>query len=79
MPTFKRLISGVVQKVDDLTGKITLRHGRIKSLGMDEGMTMVFAVQDPSILKGLKPGDKVRFEPERINGQLMITKIKKTN
>ena len=46
---------------------------------MDEGMTMVFAVQDTALLKGLKAGDKVRFEPDRINGQLMVTKIEKTN
>ena len=39
-------ISGVVQKVDESGGKVTLEHGPIKSLGMDLGMTMVFAVQD---------------------------------
>ena len=26
---------------------------------------------------GLKPGDQVRFVPERINGQFTITKIEK--
>ena len=42
-------------------------------------MTMIFAIQDPAALKGLKAGDKVRFQPERINGQLMVTKIEKVN
>jgi Cu(I)/Ag(I) efflux system protein CusF len=72
-------ISGVVQKVDESGGKVTLEHGPIKSLGMDLGMTMVFAVQDTAQLKGLKPGDKVRFEPAQINGQFTVVKIEKTN
>ena len=46
---------------------------------MDLGMTMVFAVQDTAQLKGLKPGDKVRFEPAQINGQFTAVKIEKTN
>jgi Cu(I)/Ag(I) efflux system protein CusF len=33
-------INGEVQKVDESAGKITLKHGPIKSLGMDEGMAM---------------------------------------
>lgn len=69
-------ISGEVQKIDETAGKITLKHGPIKSLGMDEGMTMVFSI-DPSILKGLKVGDKVMFQPERVNDQLTVTKIEK--
>jgi Cu(I)/Ag(I) efflux system protein CusF len=68
-------ISGVVQ-VDDSAGKIALKHGPIRSLGMDEGMTMVFSI-DPSALKGIKVGDKVMFQPERVNGQLTVTKIEK--
>jgi Cu(I)/Ag(I) efflux system protein CusF len=68
------MISGVIQKVDESAGKITLKHGPIKSLGMDEGMTMVFAI-DTSLLKGLKAGDNVTFQPERVNGQLTVTKI----
>jgi Cu(I)/Ag(I) efflux system protein CusF len=43
---------------------------------MDQGMTMVFNI-DPNLLKGVKVGDKVMFQPERVNGQLTITKIEK--
>ena len=32
-----------VVKVDQSAGKFTIKHGPIKKLGMDEGMTMVFA------------------------------------
>ena len=43
---------------------------------MDQGMTMVFSI-DPSLLKDIKVGDKVMFQPERVNGQLTVTKIEK--
>jgi Cu(I)/Ag(I) efflux system protein CusF len=69
-------ISGVVQKVDEPAGKIMLKHGPIKSLGMDQGMTMVFSI-DPAALMGIKTGDKVLFQPESVNGQLTVTKIEK--
>jgi Copper binding periplasmic protein CusF len=36
------LIDGQVTKVDQSAGKITIKHGPIKKLGMDEGMTMVY-------------------------------------
>jgi len=36
---------------------------------------MVFRAADPAMLKAVKPGDKVRFVPDRINGQFTITKI----
>ena len=36
---------------------------------------MVFRAADPAMLKGIRPGDQVRFVPERINGQFTITKI----
>ena len=38
---------------------------------------MVFRAADPVMLKAIKPGDKVRFVPERINGQFTITKMEK--
>ena len=40
-------------------------------------MTMVFRAVDPVMLKAIKPGDQVRFVPERINGQFTITKMEK--
>jgi Cu(I)/Ag(I) efflux system protein CusF len=71
------MVSGEVKKIDESAGKITLKHGPIKSLGMDIGMTMVFAVQDPSAIKDLKVGDKVMFQADRVNGQITVTKIEK--
>jgi len=48
------MISGVVQKVDASAGKIPLKHWPIKSLGMEEGMTMVLPCRTPASLKALK-------------------------
>ena len=69
------LVEGQVTKIDESAGKITLRHGPIKKLEMDEGMTMVFKAQDPAMLKSVKVGDKVKFDVERVNGQITVTKI----
>lgn len=71
------MVDGQVTKVDESAKKITLRHGPIKKFGMDEGHTMVFAVQDPALLKQVKTGDKVKFVPDRVNGQFVVTKIEK--
>lgn len=68
--------SGEVTKIDVAQGKLTLKHGPIKNLDM-EGMTMVFAISDPAMLKTMKVGDKVTFEAERVNGRLTVTKISK--
>ena len=72
------MVSGQVTKIDESAGKITLKHGPIKKLNMDEGMTMVFRVQDPALLKKVKVGDKVKFDADRVNGQLTVTKIEKS-
>jgi Cu(I)/Ag(I) efflux system protein CusF len=71
------MIDGQVTRIDQSQGKITLRHGPIKRLDMDS-MTMVFRVQDPAMLKGVKVGDKVKFEADRVNGQITVTKIQKS-
>ncbi len=71
------MTDGQVQKIDSAASKITLKHGPIKNLDMD-GMTMVFRVQDPAMLKGLKAGDKVKFAADRLNGQITIVKLEKS-
>jgi Cu/Ag efflux protein CusF len=73
-----QMVDGQVTKIDQSAGKITLKHGPIKKLDMDEPMTMVFRVQDPAILKQVKAGDKVKFDADKINGQFTVTKIEKS-
>jgi Cu(I)/Ag(I) efflux system protein CusF len=70
-------VPGQVMKLDEPAQKITIKHGPLKKFDMDEGMTMVFRAADPAMLKAVKVGDRVRFVPERINGQFTITKIEK--
>ena len=71
------LVDGQVTKVDVDAGKITIRHGPLKKFDMDDGMTMVFRAGDPAMLKLVKAGDRIKFVPERINGQFTVTKIEK--
>jgi Cu/Ag efflux protein CusF len=70
-------ISGEVKKIDEGAGKITLKHGPAKSLGMDEPMTMVYRVRDPALLKQVKVGDKVTFEAEEAASGYTVTRMQK--
>ena len=71
------MIDGQVTKIDESAGKITLKHGPIKKLDMDEGMTMVLRAADPAMLKTVKAGDKVKFDADKVNGQFTVTRIEK--
>jgi Cu(I)/Ag(I) efflux system protein CusF len=70
-------IDGTITKVDTSAGKITIKHGPIKKFDMEDGMTMVFRAQDPAMLQAVKPGDKIKFDAENVNGQFVVTKIEK--
>lgn len=76
-PAYAAPVDGQITKIDNAQAKITLKHGPITNLDMD-GMTMVFAVADPAALKTVKVGDKVKFEADRVNGRLTVTKIEKS-
>ena len=72
------MANGEVKKIDEAAGKITLKHGPIKKLDMeDESMTMVFRVQDPAMLKQVKVGDKVKFDAERTPAGITVIKMQK--
>ena len=70
-------VNGEVKKIDEGAGKITLKHGPAKNLGMDEPMTMVYRVKDPAMLKQVKVGDKVSFEAEEAASGYTVTKLQK--
>ncbi|UGY20819.1 copper-binding protein [Bradyrhizobium septentrionale] len=70
-------INGEVKKIDEGAGRITLKHGPAKSLGMDEPMTMVYRVKDSALLKQVKVGDKVKFEAQEGDGGYTVTAIQK--
>jgi len=71
-------INAEVKKIDEGAGKITLKHGPAKSLGMDEPMTMVYPVKDPALLKQVKVGDKVKFEADVSADGIVVTKLQKS-
>lgn len=68
---------GVVTRVDESAGKITIRHGPMPKFDLHSTHNMVFRAADPAMLKQVKAGDKVRFEADRIKGQFTVTKIEK--
>jgi Cu/Ag efflux protein CusF len=77
LPAVAQEVSGTVKKIDEAQGKLTIDHGPIKKLDMD-AMSMVFRAGDPAMLKGLKAGDKIKFDADRVNGQITVTKLQKT-
>jgi Cu(I)/Ag(I) efflux system protein CusF len=71
------LTDGLVTKIDSSAEKITIKHGPMKKFDMEDGMTMVYRVQDPAMLTAVKAGDKVKFDAEHVNGQFIVTTIQK--
>lgn len=69
------LSEGVVRKVDKAQGKLTVKHGPLENLDMP-GMTMVFRVEDTSLLDQVKPGDTIRFRADRAKGTFAIITLK---
>lgn len=76
LPAAAQSVDGTVTKVDQGQQKLTIKHGPIKNLDM-EGMTMVFRAADPGMLNGLKSGDKIKFDADRVNGQITVVKLQK--
>jgi Cu/Ag efflux protein CusF len=68
--------TGQITKLDKAGGKVTLKHGEIKSLDMPP-MTMAYRVRDAKALEGLAVGDQVRFTAEKVDGNFTVTSISK--
>lgn len=67
---------GEVKKIDPAQGKVTIKHGEIKNIDMP-AMTMVFRAKNLTLLNGLAVGDQVTFEADKVDGQYIVTAIKK--
>lgn len=78
MTVWAQSADGEVRKIDKPQGKITLKHGEIKSLDMPP-MTMVFRVSDPKMLDTVAVGDKVKFDAEKLGGNYTVTAIRKAD
>ena len=68
--------TGEVRKIDKAQGRITLQHAEIRHLDMP-AMTMVFRVRDKAWLDTLAVGDRIVFEVEKLDGQYVVTAIRK--
>ena len=68
------MTDGEVKKVDQDTGKVTIKHGEIKHIDMP-GMTMVFTAKDKSLLTSIKPGEKIKFMVINEGGKMIVTDI----
>jgi Cu(I)/Ag(I) efflux system protein CusF len=69
-----KLSDGEVRKVDKAAKKITIKHGPLANLDMP-AMTMVFRVKDPAMLDKVKAGDKVKFEAQKVDGNLTLVRL----
>lgn len=70
------MADGEVRKINKTSGKVTLKHGDIKSIDMPP-MTMVFGVADKAMLDGIAEGDKVKFNVKKDGSNYVVTEIKK--
>lgn len=68
------LSEGQVKKVDKTQSKLTIKHGPLGNLGMP-AMTMVFRVKDAATLDQVKPGDRIRFMAEKVDGAITVTRF----
>jgi Cu/Ag efflux protein CusF len=64
---------GEVRKVDKSAGKVTIKHGPLENLAMPP-MTMVFRVKDAAWLDQMRPGDRIRFVAEKVNGAFTVVR-----
>ena len=77
-PAAADMADGEIRKIDKASGKITIKHGEIKSIDMPP-MTMVFQVKEPALLDKVKAGDKVRFKAEKTGTAYVVTAIEAAN
>ncbi len=69
-------VNAEIKAIDHDKSKLMLKHEAIRKFNMN-AMTMGFRVADPKQIESLAVGDKVRFMPDRVNGQWVITQIEK--
>lgn len=76
-PNDPLMASGRIVAIDPAAGRVTLDYRPLPLL--PEGGVRIFAVENPAILKGLRPGDRVRFEVEREDRSYVVTRLENSN
>jgi len=72
------LAAGRIVAVDAKDGRLTLKHRGVARFYLDPG-TFIFHVEDRTLLTGLTPGDKIRFDVAREGKRYTITRIENSN
>jgi Cu/Ag efflux protein CusF len=72
------LAAGKIVAVDAKDGRLTVRHRGVDRFYLEPG-TYIFHVEDRSLLTGLTPGDKIRFNVARDGKRYDITRIENSN
>jgi len=72
------LTTGKIVAVDAKDGRLTVRHRGVTRYYLDPG-TFIFHVEDPALLTGLTPGDKIKFDVARKGKRYDITRIENSN
>lgn len=67
--------TGEIRRLDADNKRLTIKHGDIKSLDMPP-MTMVFYVDDPALLNGLKASDIIEFQAVAEGKKYKVTAIR---
>jgi len=61
------LVNGLAKRVGAVNGKVTVKHGDIKDLGMP-ARAMVFELKDPAWAPQPKPGQVIQFQAKDLGG-----------
>lgn len=56
--------------------RITIDHGPIHNLGLP-AMRFGFVLRDAALLEALRPGDRIRFAADAIDGRFTVLKIER--
>ncbi len=72
------LAAGKIVAVDAKDGRLTVSHRGVGRFYLEPG-TFIFHVEDRSLLTGLTPGDKIRFDVARNGKRYDITRIENSN
>ena len=67
---------GEVLRIDKGAGSVTIKHGPMPKFDMP-AMAMPYRVKDRSALEQLKPGDRIRFDADSVDGVFTVTRLEK--
>lgn len=67
--------TGTITALDPRAGTVTIKHGPIPAIGWP-AMTMTFRASPPTLLKSLRPGQRVAFTAKAQGMNAEVTAIK---